>query len=64
MTTAIFINGKHLIGAGLQFRAFIHYYHGEKHGGMHVDMVLESSRRKRAKDMGPDTLLPTKPQPL
>jgi hypothetical protein len=29
-----FYKGRHFIGAGLQFRGFIHY-HGRKHGGTH-----------------------------
>ncbi|EGW10136.1 hypothetical protein I79_024306 [Cricetulus griseus] len=32
--------GKHLIGAGLQFRGLIHY-----HGGMQADTVLEKEPR-------------------
>ena len=38
--------GKHLTGAGLQFRSLVHYCHGGKHGSMlekklrvlHVDL--------------------------
>jgi hypothetical protein len=33
--------GKHLIGAGLQFRDVVHYHHGQKHGGTQVDLVLK-----------------------
>ena len=33
--------GKHLIGAGLQFRGLVYYHHGRKHGGVQADMVLE-----------------------
>lgn len=33
-------DGKHLIGADLQFRELVHF-HDRKHGGMHADMVLE-----------------------
>ena len=36
-----FYTGKHLIGAGLQFKGLVHYYHG----GMQVDMVLEKELR-------------------
>ena len=35
--------GKHLIGAGLQFRGLVHCHHGWEHGGVLADMVLESS---------------------
>ena len=34
--------GKHLIGAGLQFRGLAQYYHGLKHGGLQADMVMET----------------------
>jgi hypothetical protein len=34
---------KHFTGAGLKFRALVHYYHGQKHGSMLAGMVLESS---------------------
>ena len=37
--------GKHLIGAGLQFRDLVHYHHGGKHGSMQADMVLEKELR-------------------
>ena len=33
--------GKHLIGAGLQVRGSVHYYHGRKHGSMQTDRALE-----------------------
>ena len=33
--------GKHLIGAGLQFRGSVHCHHGGKHGSMQADVVLE-----------------------
>ena len=33
--------GKHLVGAGLQFRGLVHYHHGGKHDGTQADMVLE-----------------------
>lgn len=32
--------GKHVIGAGLQFRDSVHYHHGRKHCRQ-ADMVLE-----------------------
>lgn len=32
---------KHLIGAHLQFRGLVHFYHGRKHGDTQGDMVLE-----------------------
>jgi hypothetical protein len=35
---------KNLIGGGLQFRGLVHYQHGEKPGGMQVDVVLEKLR--------------------
>jgi hypothetical protein len=31
----------HLIGAALQFRDLVHYYHDRKHGSTQADMVLE-----------------------
>jgi hypothetical protein len=37
---------KHLIWAGLQFRALIHYCHGRKHGSTQADMVLEINSQK------------------
>ena len=37
--------GKHLIGAGLQFRDSVHYCHGEKHGSVQADMMLETELR-------------------
>ena len=37
--------GKHLIGAGLQFRGSVHYHHGRKHGSIQADMVLEKELR-------------------
>ena len=37
--------GKHLVGAGLQFRGSVHYYHGGKHGIMQADVVLEKELR-------------------
>ncbi|MGZ7186066.1 hypothetical protein ACXWN6_09700 [Streptococcus pyogenes] len=33
--------GKHLSGAGLQFRGLVHCHRGEKHGYKQADMVLE-----------------------
>lgn len=33
--------GKHVIGAGLQFRRLAHYCHGGKHGSVQAEMVLE-----------------------
>jgi hypothetical protein len=38
MAMAILI-GKHLIGADLQFRGLVHYYHGGKLGGTQAHMV-------------------------
>jgi hypothetical protein len=35
--------GKHLIGAGLQFRGLVFYHHGGKYSGRQSDIVLESS---------------------
>lgn len=32
---------KYLIGASLQFRDFLHYCPGRKHGNINADMVLE-----------------------
>ena len=37
--------GKHLTGAGLQFRGLVHCHHGRKHGGTQADMVLEKELR-------------------
>jgi hypothetical protein len=37
--------GKHLIGAGLQFRGLVHYHHGRKHGSIQSDMMLEKEPR-------------------
>lgn len=34
-------NGKHLIGACLQFSGLVHCCHGWKHGGMQADTVPE-----------------------
>ena len=34
---------KHLIVTDLQFRGFVHYHLGRKHGNVRVDMVLERS---------------------
>jgi hypothetical protein len=42
--------GKHLIGAGLQFRGSVHYHHGEKHGSMQAD-VLEKELRVLYQDL-------------
>ena len=36
---------RHLIGADLQIRGLVHYYHGGKQGGMQVDTVLEKELR-------------------
>ena len=33
--------GKHFIGTTYSFRGLVHYCHGEKHGGMQAEMVLE-----------------------
>jgi hypothetical protein len=35
--------GKHVIGAGLQFRGLVHYHHGVKHRIVQANMVLEKS---------------------
>jgi hypothetical protein len=35
--------GKHLMGAGLQFRGLVHCHHDRKLGIVQADMVLESS---------------------
>jgi hypothetical protein len=37
--------GKHVIGAGLQFRGLVYYHHGGKPGSMKADMVLENELR-------------------
>jgi hypothetical protein len=37
--------GKHLIGAGLQFRGSVHYHQGRKHGSIQAGMVLEKELR-------------------
>ena len=37
--------GKHLIGAGLQFRGLVHYHHGRKRGSVQSDMMLEKESR-------------------
>jgi hypothetical protein len=34
-------NGKHLIGAGLQFEGLVCYHYGRKHDVMQEDMVLQ-----------------------
>jgi hypothetical protein len=31
--------GKHLIGAGLQFRDSVHYHHNREYGSVQADMV-------------------------
>jgi hypothetical protein len=36
-----FYKGKHLIGAGLQFRLSVYYHHDRKHVSIYSDMVLE-----------------------
>lgn len=36
---------KHLTRVSLQFRGFIHYHHGGKHGGTQVGMVTEKELR-------------------
>ena len=37
--------GKHLTGVGLQFRGFVRYCHGEKHGDTQADRLLEKELR-------------------
>jgi hypothetical protein len=37
--------GKYLIGAGFEFRGFVHFYHGRKHGYIQTDIVLERQLR-------------------
>jgi len=37
--------GKHLIGAGLQFRGLVCYCHGRKHVGKQADLVLKRQLR-------------------
>ena len=37
--------GKHLTGAGLQFRDLVNYHHGRKHSGVQADVVLEREQR-------------------
>jgi hypothetical protein len=37
--------GKHLTGAGLQFRGLVHYHQGRKHINMQADIVLEEEQR-------------------
>ena len=36
-----FYKGKHLIGAGFQFRDLVQYHHGEKSGGLQADVVMQ-----------------------
>ena len=36
--------GKHLTGAGLQWRGLVHYCHSRKQGSSQADMVLEELR--------------------
>jgi hypothetical protein len=36
--------GKHLVGAGLQFRSLVHYHHDGKHSSRQADVVLEELR--------------------
>jgi hypothetical protein len=43
MPMAALIKEKHLTGAGLQFRGWVHYGRGRKHGGILAGIVLESS---------------------
>jgi hypothetical protein len=45
MTKEPFIKEKHFIGAGLQFRGLVHYYHGGQHDSIQGDMVLEGRRK-------------------
>jgi hypothetical protein len=33
--------GKHLIGAVLQFKGSVHYYHGRKHGSVHAYIMMK-----------------------
>ena len=33
--------GKHFIGAVLQFRGLVDYFHGGKHGSIQTDVMLE-----------------------
>jgi hypothetical protein len=42
--------GKHLIGAGLQFRGLARYHHGGKQGSIQADMVLEEMLRVLPQD--------------
>jgi hypothetical protein len=42
--------GKHLIGAGLQFRDSVHYHHGGKHGGTQAGRVLKRDLRDLYRD--------------
>lgn len=37
--------GKHITGAGLQFRALVHCHHEKEHGGVLADVVLEKVLR-------------------
>ena len=43
--------GKHLIGAGLQFRGLVHYHHDRKHGSVQAGMVLEKELRGQPLDL-------------
>jgi hypothetical protein len=44
-------NGKQLIEAGLQFRDLVYYHHGETHGSVQTDIVLEKELRVLHVDM-------------
>ena len=33
--------GKHLVGTSYSFRGLVHYHHGEEHGRLQADVVLE-----------------------
>jgi hypothetical protein len=37
--------GKHLIGAGIQFRSLVHYHPGRKHGNVKAKMVVRKELR-------------------
>ena len=51
--TMVTRKGKHLTGAGLLFRGLLHHHHGEKHGSVQADMVLEKELRALYLDLYP-----------
>jgi hypothetical protein len=45
MTMATFMKNDFKWGQDYSFRGLVYYHHGEKHGGMQADMVLEKDMR-------------------